>query len=65
MDLHYRKEIGMSWIKGLWTGFTNLLSIPSLLLKLRSIWYGATEITVTKCKQTYEVIASYFPGNEK
>lgn len=49
----------IAWIKGAWTTVTTVLSLPSLLLSLRSIWYGATEISVTKLKETYEAIAAY------
>ena len=63
MDLHNRKAVRVmsEWFWGIWTAVTSFVSLPLLLVKLRQIWYGATEITVTKCKQTYELIASYFP----
>lgn len=50
------------WFSGIWTAVTSVVSLPMLLIRLRQIWNGATEITVTKLKQTWELIASYLPG---
>jgi len=50
-----------AWFRSIWSVVTSVLALPTLLLRLREIWYGATEITVTKVKETYEAIMAYFP----
>lgn len=54
----------MKWLKSLWDTIWAAVRIPSLLLGLRKIWYGATEISLTKLEQTKELIAGFL-GKEK